>query len=439
MAGGMKAVPGQRRLLGALLLLLLPLPLGGAALRCEDVKEKVTALQEGSACCCAASHHFCYTNVHSPCWRDIWTRMQIQVNSDRVIRVTQVGSEEELRELEESKVWNFLSSLLKEKLNSTNIDVDLYSNKTCLKVELLEDGTKYCIVLSRWFDPKLFLVFFLGLLLFFCGDMLSRSQLFFYSAGISIGLLASLLILIYVMSKAMPKKSPVYFLLVGGWSFSLYLLQLVFKNLREICKSYWQYLLGYLLLMGFVSFGVCYRYGPLENERSINLLSWALQLLGLALMYLGIQIRPIALALVVIAVCTKNMDYPLQWVYGVYKRVQSARLGPSPPRLLTEEEYRIQGEVETRKALEELRNYCRSPDFSAWTAVSRIQSPKRFAEFVGGASHLTASEVSFHEQEYGLGGVFLEEQLFEEDEEEDFLHEETARAARGPTTLLTAD
>lgn len=59
------------------------------------------------------------------------------------------------------------------------------------------------------------------------------------------------------------------------------------------------------------------------------------------------------------------------------RRAQSAWLGPSPPRLLTEEEYRIQGEVETRKALEELRNYCRSPDFSAWTAVSRIQSPKR--------------------------------------------------------------
>lgn len=33
-------------------------------------------------------------------------------------------------------------------------------------------------------------------------------------------------------------------LLVGGWSFSLYLLQLTFKNLREICKSYWRYLLG---------------------------------------------------------------------------------------------------------------------------------------------------------------------------------------------------
>lgn len=48
-----------------------------------------------------------------------------------------------------------------------------------------------------------------------------------------------------------------------------------------------------------------------------------------------------------------------------------------PPRLLTEEEYRIQGEVETRKALEELREYCNSPDCSAWKTVSRIQSPKR--------------------------------------------------------------
>uniref|UniRef100_A0A8C9LCY0 Nuclear envelope integral membrane protein 1 n=1 Tax=Pavo cristatus TaxID=9049 RepID=A0A8C9LCY0_PAVCR len=363
------------------------------------------------------------------CPRVLFPSVQIRVNSSRVIRVTQVGSEEELRELEESKVWNFLSSLLKEKLNSTNIDVDLYSNKTCLKVELLEAGTRYCIVLSRCMS---------GLWVGSGSSLKGQSQLFFYSAGISIGLLASLLILIYVMSKAMPKKSPVYFLLLGGWSFSLYLLQLVFKNLREICKSYWQYLLGYLLLMGFVSFAVCYRYGPLENERSINLLSWALQLLGLALMYLGIQIRPIALALVLIAVCAKTVDYPLQWIYAVYK-AQSARLGPSPPRLLTEEEYRIQGEVETRRALEELRNYCRSPDFSAWTAVSRIQSPKRFAEFVGGASHLTASEVSFHEQEYGLGGVFLEEQLFEEDEEEDSLHEETAGAACGPTTHLTAD
>lgn len=36
---------------------------------------------------------------------------------------------------------------------------------------------------------------------------LYRSQLFYYSAGISFGLLASLLILVYMMSKVMPKVS----------------------------------------------------------------------------------------------------------------------------------------------------------------------------------------------------------------------------------------
>ncbi|XP_075301952.1 nuclear envelope integral membrane protein 1 [Opisthocomus hoazin] len=404
----MKPAPGPR-LLRALVLLLLSPPLGGTGAR-----ESVIPLHEGRVYHHADSHHFCYTNTRRPQWHDVWTRTQIRVNSSRMIRVTQVGSEEEL---EQFNVWNVVFSFLKEKLNDTSIDVDLYSNKTCLKVELLEAGTTYCVVLFRRFDPKLFLVFFLGLLLFFCGDMLSRSQLFYYSAGISFGLLASLLILVYMVSKIMPKKSPVYFLLVGGWSFSLYLLQLIFKNLQEICKSYWQYLLGYLLLVGFVSFGVCYRYGPLENERSINLLSWALQLLGLLLMYSGIQIHPIALALVVIAVCTKNLDYPMQWAFAAYRRVQSAQ--PSPPRLLTEEEYRLQGKVETCKALEELRNYCRSPDFSAWTVVSRIQSPKRFADFVGGACHVTPSEVSVHEREYGVDGIFLDDQLFEEEEEEE--------------------
>ncbi|KFO92869.1 Transmembrane protein 194A, partial [Buceros rhinoceros silvestris] len=94
---------------------------------------------------------------------------QIRVNSSRMIRVTQVGSEEELAQF--SVV---IFSFLKEKLNDTSIDVDLYSNKTCLKVELLETGTEYCVVLFRRFDPKLFLVFFLGLMLFFCGAMLSR-------------------------------------------------------------------------------------------------------------------------------------------------------------------------------------------------------------------------------------------------------------------------
>lgn len=36
----------------------------------------------------------------------------------------------------------------------------------------------------------------------------------------------------------------------------------------------------------------------------------------------------------------------------------------------------------------------------------------RFADFVLGGSHLSPEEVRLHEEQYGLGGAFLEEQLF---------------------------
>uniref|UniRef100_A0A8D0DJ49 Nuclear envelope integral membrane protein 1 n=1 Tax=Salvator merianae TaxID=96440 RepID=A0A8D0DJ49_SALMN len=397
-------------------------------LLCGSVSGEIFLLREHQMKTENSTKQFCYTNQVIPKWHDIWTRIQIRVNSTSMIRVIQVENEEKLKELDGFNVWNYIGSFFKEKSNDSYITVGLYSKKTCLKVELPKTGSSYSIIVSRSFDPRLFVVTFLGLLLFFCGDLLSRSPLFFYSAGISIGMISSLLILIYVLSRMVPKKSPIYLMLVGGWSFSVYLIQLVFRNLQEICKLYWEYLLGYLLIVGCISFAVCYKYGPLENERSINLLTWSLQILGLLLLYCGIQIRQIAIALIVIAICTKNLEYPVMWAYAIFRKVFTAIEKPSPPRLLTEEEYRIQGEVETRKALEALREYCKSPELSAWKTVSRIQSPKRFADFIEGASHVVPNEVSMHEQEYGLGGSFLEDQLFanedDENEETDFSCEE---------------
>ncbi|ELV09247.1 Transmembrane protein 194A [Tupaia chinensis] len=113
---------------------------------------------------------------------------------------------------------------------------------------------------------------------------------------------------------------------------------------------------SYVLTVGFMSFAVCYKYGPLENERSINLLTWTLQLMGLCFMYSAIQIPHIALAMIIIALCTKNLEYPIQWLYITY----------------------------------------------------------RFADFVEGSFHLTPNEVSVHEQEYGLGSIIDQDELFEE-------------------------
>ncbi|XP_075708129.1 LOW QUALITY PROTEIN: nuclear envelope integral membrane protein 1 [Rhinoderma darwinii] len=412
-------------------LLLAPLICAAAA----GTQVQVIKLVVGRSASYNTSQNFCYKKTLEPKWFDVWTKVQIRVNSTKMIKVTQVDSEEKLKDLEGFVVSDFYS-FFKEKFNDTYINVDLQSNNICVKVHVNEADTCYSVIVSRGFDPKLFAVFFIGLFLFFYGDSLSRSQLFYYGTGMSVGMLASTLILVFMLSKLLPKKSSFYMLLVGGWSFSLYIIQLVFRNFQGICTEYWQYLLGYLGIVGFVSFAVCYKYGPLENERSINLLNWTLQIIGLLLMYTGIQVRNVALVMIVVAFCTKQIEYPLRWIHTLYRAIVKSRVKAAPPRLLSEEEYRKQGEEETKKALEDLRDYCGSPDFQTWKMISRIQSPKRseysrtmlsltgkreeegrtwFANFVEGSSHLTSNEASLHEHEYGIGGSFLEEELFGDD------------------------
>ncbi|KAM4045069.1 LOW QUALITY PROTEIN: nuclear envelope integral membrane protein 1 [Anomaloglossus baeobatrachus] len=432
----------------AVIVLILLVPTLCAAV--AETQVKVIKLVEGKSTTYNISQNFCYNKVSEPKWFDVWTKVQIRVNSSRMIRVTQVDSEERLKELEGFTVFDFFS-FFKEKLNDTYINVDLQSNKTCIKVHVNEAETRYTVTLSKDFDPKLVAVFCIGLFLFFYGDSLSRSQVFYYGTGMSVGMMASILILVFMLSKLLPRKSPFYMLLVGGWSFSLYIIQLVIKNFQEICKEHWQYLLGYLGIVGFVSFAVCYKYGPLENERSINLLNWTLQIIGLLLMYIGIQVRYVALVMITVAFCTKQIEYPVRWIHTLYKAFVNSRLKSGPPRLLSEEEYRRQGEEETKRALEDLREYCSSPDFQTWKMISRIQSPKRseysrtmislkgereetgrtwFADFVEGSSHLSSNEASLHEHEYGIGGSFLEEELFGDEgdtdiEDTDVDHEES--------------
>uniref|UniRef100_UPI00398F0472 nuclear envelope integral membrane protein 1 isoform X1 n=2 Tax=Pristiophorus japonicus TaxID=55135 RepID=UPI00398F0472 len=373
---------------------------------------KITFITEDKIYACAAQMNFCFKNTLLPGWREIWTRIQIRVNSSEKFKIKQVDDE---MELETPGVWSWIvesaMSILKEKVNETYINVDLFASKTCFKVEPSSAVACYDVLLTRRFDPQLIVLFTFGLVLFFYAETLSRSQLFFYTSGMSIGVLASLIILICILARFLPKKTSLYLLVAGGWSVSLYLIQVTLRNLQFLLREYWQYVLGYVTLSGFVSFAVCYKYGPLEEERSVNLLNWALQFCGLLLMYSGIQVRHVALALIIVAFCMKKLELPFRWTYAAYKQVFIGRSKLEPRQLLTEEEYQRQGEIETYNALLELQMFCSSPEFNAWKTVSRLSTPKRFADFVEGEFHLNPNEIAVHEQEYGLAGMFLEDEL----------------------------
>ncbi|XP_023148141.1 nuclear envelope integral membrane protein 1 [Amphiprion ocellaris] len=423
MAGCMKMVNGYISTSAKLMLLMvLLIYLPQFSHQDTGSKHSVIDLQDGEELLMSGSNRFCYKNSILPTWKQTWTKIQVKVWSSKVFKVETVEGEEELQELDRFSLWAWFQSLLREKHNETTINISLFSKKTCFKVDPTEK-TQYTVKPLHKFDTYLFLVFLAGTLLFVFADSLSRSQLFFYSAGMSTGMIASLIILFFILARFLPRKSPFYVLIVGGWSFSVYAIQLVCRNLSIILREHWHAALGYIGVVGFISFAVCYRYGPLVDEKSINILSWTLQLFGLLLIYLGIQIQQLAFAIIVAALISKHLEYPIMLAVSAWRRIwRFVYWKPEPRRLLTEEEYQKQGEEETRRALEELRKHCNSPEFSPWKAVSRLQSPKRFADFIEGSPHLMPNEASVHAQEYGFGGSFFEDEFFDtDDEEEDFV------------------
>lgn len=50
---------------------------------------------------------------------------------------------------------------------------------------------------------------------------------------------------------------------------------------------------------------------------------------------------------------------------------------PERRKLLTEDQYRKEGIRETRKALNELKEYCSSPECNPWKTVLRLKDPIR--------------------------------------------------------------
>lgn len=94
-------------------------------------------------------------------------------------------------------------------------------------------------------------------------------------------------------------------------------------NFLTLCNRifFWVFLSGYVAVVGFISFAVCYRYGPLVDDRSINILSWTLQLFGLFLIYLGIQIQQVAFAIIVAALFSKNLEYPVSMLVVAWRWV----------------------------------------------------------------------------------------------------------------------
>ncbi|XP_068223073.1 nuclear envelope integral membrane protein isoform X2 [Palaemon carinicauda] len=276
---------------------------------------------------------------------------------------------------------------------SKTFKVDLYK-PSCVGIETSQEFT--ILLRIRWVDFWRVVLMTGAVVLFFAASHLAKNIFFHYTTGIALGILGSLIIIIMYIRRFIPTKSAAFSVMVGGWGLFIYLVQYIWQNFVELIKEYQAIAIGYVIVAGLISFAVVYRCGPLTDQRSVNLVQWAMQLGSLVAVFFSSQYREATLGLVIIMISYYSI--PSKW--KAKARTYWRRRFPPKVRRLTEEEYIQQGNVETRKALDELREYCRSPDCNAWKTVSRLKTPTRFAEFVEGGSHLDDDAILSYESNH---------------------------------------
>ncbi|XP_043936667.1 nuclear envelope integral membrane protein 2-like [Protopterus annectens] len=381
---------------------------------CIVLKQNVIIKQSQNKC-------FVYKHLQKTALTGVWSATQVRIDSTDAFQVENLEHNDGCSNIELSQ--EFFKCILHQ---NWWVDLRFFTSykkafrqdeDVCLRVVPEEQNTEYSVTVKDiWPDPKLVAFTIGGLFLFFSAPSLSRSAILYYAGGITLGIFATTVFLLLALKRYLPGGPVFFILMLVGFSVTTYVLHFLGENMNELWAEYKTYATYYLLGVGLFSFTVCYQLGPLTNKWILTLLTWFLQLFSFILLYWGLAIPEVAYALVTVMVFSRSLRYPYSALcYGCRKFRGLFRSGPVPRRLLTEEEYREQGDVETHKALDELRKICRTSEFPSWLIVSKLHSPKRFANFLLGDSHVLPNEIHLHEQSYGLGGSFLEDQLFQTD------------------------
>ncbi|XP_048201038.1 nuclear envelope integral membrane protein 2 [Perognathus longimembris pacificus] len=378
--------------------------------RCKALKETDIIKTSESDC-------YCYNQMSQMKWTYIWSTVQVTVTSPGLLSIEYITGSHNCQYPD--TIVTFIKCVIHnfwapKETNELTIVISPYGETVCFSIKPVRKIFIYSISVNRNIvDFKLFLVFVAGIFLFFYAKTLSQSPVFYYSSGTMLGVLMTLVFVLLFMRQYIPKYSTFGALMVACWFASVYFVCQLMEDLKWLWYEHRIYILGYVLVVGFFSFTACYKHGPLVDDKSRSLLTWTLWFLSLVLIYAGVAMPQCAYAVMALLLSSRCLSYPLKaFTYTRWKLKQWFTSQQLVFKYLSDEEYREQAEAETNSALEALRHACRHPDFPSWLAVSRLRAPKKFADFVLGASHLAPEEIQLHEEQYGLGGAFLEEQLF---------------------------
>lgn len=94
-----------------------------------------------------------------------------------------------------------------------------------------------------------------------------------------------------------------YGIMIGGWTLGIYFIQMLFENLQTILVVYQSYVFWYIIVTGFVSFVVCYRFGPPKNQRSKDLIKWGLQIIANTMIFYSSSFRAASVSIMIVTLC----------------------------------------------------------------------------------------------------------------------------------------
>lgn len=249
-------------------------------------------------------------------------------------------------------------------------------------------------------------MFMVGCVIFFAAKYLSRSTVFHYSSGVSIGVLMSWMMILIILYRIIPYKRVMTALLVSGTTLGFYFMESIMETTFYLLSEYPYELLAVTTAFALMSMALIYYFGPPSNERSLNLLQWFLQIIACYCIYQSSYCKEFS----VTAVVTVVLMYLLQQFVNTYTVVAklfvliiprkwlSWYFRPPTRVYLTQQQYDEQGVIETEHALKELSKYCSSPKCDSWKVVSRLKEPKKFANFLMDGQQFTAEEAEAYEQ-----------------------------------------
>jgi hypothetical protein len=111
--------------------------------------------------------------------------------------------------------------------------------------------------------------------------------------------------------------------LLAGWSVTLWFLQYIWENIQVVLEKYYIYVAAYFALAAFISWAVCYYKGPPSNPRALNLIKWAIQAIGLVLIYNGTQIPQVSLGIMALLIINSLLSSRFSISYPLVERIRS--------------------------------------------------------------------------------------------------------------------